>query len=299
VNFDECSYTLGDEAGVKLRVARQKDKNGMDSNIKLGAETFAVGAKLQRSLSNLSTIFVAGRFEPGSPAFEAGIFRRTSAHSTLGLSLDLSLSQGAAIKLRLTRLGQTVSLPITYATELTVPNVAVGVVGPVVFCSLLRALVLKPAKRRRHKRRLEKLREESAASTETARRCAANDVRMMQAAVERKRDVEIQRRGLVILSAKYGVWEGAMPGDVAGGDMRIIDAAVPLQFLVESSKLQLFNTPKNGLPGFYDVAVGEKKRLYVLYRFKEILHEVVIDGDDPVVIPLKHHALPAGAERSW
>jgi DnaJ family protein C protein 11 len=87
--------------------------------------------------------------------------------------------------------------------------------------------------------------------------------------------------------------EGKTHG-VAGSS---VDVCIALQYLVESSRLQLHNSRKSGLPGFYDVAPVEDKVLYVLYRFKGRLHEVFVDDDAPLLLPLKSHCLPDALQR--
>ena len=76
-----------------------------------------------------------------------------------------------------------------------------------------------------------------------------------------------------------------------------VDVAMALQYLVDASRLQLHNSRKAALPGFYDVAPLEDKVLYVLYRFKGLLHEVFVDDDAPLLLPLKSHCLPHQMQR--
>ncbi len=87
--------------------------------------------------------------------------------------------------------------------------------------------------------------------------------------------------------------EGQTHG-VAGSS---VDVALALQYLVDGSRLQLHNSRKAGLPGFYDAAPVEDKVLYVLYRFKGKLHEVFVDDDAPLLLPLKSHCLPDALQR--
>jgi hypothetical protein len=75
------------------------------------------------------------------------------------------------------------------------------------------------------------------------------------------------------------------------------DARCSRQYLAEDSKLQLFNSSKAGLPGFFDPAPGEAKELYVLYRFRGRLHEVTGADEAPLCIPLQRDALPESTSR--
>lgn len=86
-------------------------------------------------------------------------------------------------------------------------------------------------------------------------------------------------------------------GNTHGVKGSSLDVALALQYLVEGSRLQLHNSRKAGLPGFYDVAPAEDKVLYVLYRFKGKLHEVFVDDEEPLMLPLKSHCLPESTQR--
>jgi len=90
--------------------------------------------------------------------------------------------------------------------------------------------------------------------------------------------------------------EPEFPGE-EWGEERFILVTAPVQYLAEDSKLQLFNSSKAGLPGFCDPCPGEEKALYVLYRFKGLLHEVCVRDNSALTIPLMRDKLPEFATR--
>jgi len=47
----------------------------------------------------------------------------------------------------------------------------------------------------------------------------------------------------------------------------------------------LFFHFKSQLPGFYDSAVGEEKSLQISYNYRQQLHEIIIQDDEPLRIP--------------
>ena len=102
---------------------------------------------------------------------------------------------------------------------------------------------------------------------------------------------------ILTLSCRYGVVRNDGEGCTHGVAGSSVDVAMALQYLVDASRLQLHNSRKDGLPGFYDVAPVEDKVLYVLYRFKGLLHEVFVDDDAPLLLPLKSHCLPDALQR--
>ena len=48
---------------------------------------------------------------------------------------------------------------------------------------------------------------------------------------------------------------------------------------------------KSTLLGFYDPAMGEKKRLRIRYRFRGKVHEAVWEGNEAVALPMRSHML--------
>jgi DnaJ family protein C protein 11 len=43
------------------------------------------------------------------------------------------------------------------------------------------------------------------------------------------------------------------------------------------------------LDGFYDVCIGEEKQLFIRYLFHDRIHEVLVEDEEPVGLPLKSH----------
>lgn len=137
-------------------------------------------------------------------------------------------------------------------------------------------------------RKIERLRKETAEQTALARVSAQNAIALMLSTVNRKREFEQQKRGLVIIYACYGNLDHGLPldGENEGEEARVIDVTIPLNYLVEDSKLILHDNSKSQLLGFYDPCVGEEKRLYIQYLYRDKLHEVTILDDEKLGIPL-------------
>lgn len=71
----------------------------------------------------------------------------------------------------------------------------------------------------------------------------------------------------------------------AQDDSAVVDVTIPLQYQVNDSKLYLHENSKANLLGFYDPCVGEDKKLYIRYLFRDKLHEVTFDDTEKVVLP--------------
>jgi DnaJ family protein C protein 11 len=140
---------------------------------------------------------------------------------------------------------------------------------------------------------------------------ALEDVANMACTVPLKREEEERKKGLVIVNATYG-----LVGDAAvvttttttpngntsatstllnssdDDDGTSIDVTIPMQCMVEGSALVIpGGESKVWLSGFYDPCIGEPKQLRVRYLFWGRLHEVVINDEDQLKIPVKGHLL--------
>lgn len=124
---------------------------------------------------------------------------------------------------------------------------------------------------------------------------ALEDVANMACTVPLKREAEEQKKGLVIVNATYGLLQDATAPLTtlnSPDDEFSIDVTIPVQCMVEDSTLILpAGESKSWLTGFYDPCIGDPKQLRVRYLFWGRLHEVVINDEDPLKIPMKGHLL--------
>ena len=125
---------------------------------------------------------------------------------------------------------------------------------------------------------------------------ALEDVENMSCTVPLKRETEEKKKGLVIINATYGLVQDATePLTILNSDVHdetSIDVTIPMQCMVEDSTLIIPpGESKSWLTGFYDPCIGEPKQLRVRYLFWGRLHEVVINDEDELKIPIKGHLL--------
>ena len=124
---------------------------------------------------------------------------------------------------------------------------------------------------------------------------ALEDVANMACTVPLKREEEEKKKGLVIVNATYGLLQDATAPLTtlnSSTDDSSIDVTIPMQCMVEDSTLIIpSGESKAWLTGFYDPCIGEPKQLRVRYLFWGRLHEVVINDEDQLKIPIKGHLL--------
>ncbi len=295
----------GPQTGIKLQGSRSSTTSLISGNFWAGFGVYSAGLTAQKRLSKRTVVSLNAVLGDRGIDLVIGCNRKISDKSSFSCNCVVSSMRGVIFKMGLNRMGQDFSVPMILSSTLTARAVAAGTVFPAVMGVLLRTFWLRPRQIARRKRKLEREREANAEQISKARREAKTDIDLMQFAVARKRQMEEQRGGLIIVKAVYGNIpppptrrRGATDDEEwpVEGDTTI-DVTIPLQYLLEDSKLQLFSSEKSGLPGFCDPAPGEDKQLYVLYRFKGKLHEALIGDRQPLFMPLERDLLGAGAVR--
>jgi DnaJ family protein C protein 11 len=202
-------------------------------------------------------------------------------------------------------MSQRFDIPILLTKSVTPYTSPLAVLlAPVLFL-LVKLSLLDPVRRKRKQKKLEKMRRDSAEAVETAKRAAEAANKLMMGAVGRKRVNEETRNGkfkiyllfstelcvgLIIVYAYYGNLKN-IEDDAMEENPNVIDVTVPLQYLVEDSKLQLYGGSKSKLLGFWDPCVGEDKYLKIRYLFKDALHEVTSYDLDELALPKVNHKI--------
>ncbi len=75
--------------------------------------------------------------------------------------------------------------------------------------------------------------------------------------------------------------------------LQVANVTLPVQCMVEDGRLYLCDGTKSGITGFYDPC-GEKeeKQLLLRYKFRNVVHQVVIPDSEQLRCPRVNHQLP-------
>ncbi|GAA6049156.1 hypothetical protein JCM3770_003282 [Rhodotorula araucariae] len=218
--------------------------------------------------------------------------RRVTENCKAGMGLDVAANGSMTVKLRFSRLGQRINLPVIISSGFDLRLFAGFTLVPALGIVATNYFVLAPRKRKHLSGKLRELRKEHADYIREKRREALDAQALLAAhAAKRARDEEA-KGGLVIDEAVYGVLEAVGEQVQDDTELRWLDVTVPLQALLPPSLSQLTipgGRSKAALLGFCDPALGEKKRLRVRYRFKGRVHEATWADREPVAIPLRAH----------
>ncbi|GJJ77190.1 DnaJ homolog subfamily C member 11 [Entomortierella parvispora] len=205
--------------------------------------------------------------------------RQVTEYTRLGLAAEVGLG-GVAFNFKVTRLGQSVTVPILLSTEFD-PKIAFwATVAPVSALTALDLGYIKPKRRRERAQKLQELRKVHADFIASQRREAEEAITLLRESTLRKTKLEQDKDGLVIIEATYGNLSAGLVADVT----------IAVQALVNNSQLAMpGGHSKNHVLGFYDPCLGEKKQLRIRYEFQKKLHEVVVADMAAVVAPVREH----------
>lgn len=186
-------------------------------------------------------------------------------------------------------------------------------ITPLLAWFVVKKTIVEPMNAEHRQRKLDKIREANKQRIAEKRKEAEAAVDLMAALYERICDEERQRRGLLIVSARYGKFDddddsigGGSPASTPdssasewtaqnrhGDDAQtIIDVTLPLQCLTRDGKLRLQKSTKSQLPGFYDPCMGEPKVLKIDYTYREVSYSVVIKDEQELRLPNGKRKIP-------
>ncbi|KAH8146749.1 uncharacterized protein LAJ45_09123 [Morchella importuna] len=205
--------------------------------------------------------------------------RKIFTHTRMGAGIGISAG-GVIFTLDWSRLGQKISIPIGIAST-SGPSVLYGTLAPFLGYALLEWVYLRPRERKLWKKEVEQKKRQLMVKVVKNRRRADELVGLMSDYVKHSQQKGLERGGLVILEARYGI---------NGKAGEWVDVTIPLAGLIEDEQLVLpRGLNKSHLAGFYDPAPGEKKELWVKYLFKGKRHEITVRNNRGLAIPMKAH----------
>jgi hypothetical protein len=179
-----------------------------------------------------------------------------------------------------------IEIPIIITNSINLKTISATILIPSLLIILIKKYIIDPRRLQDKKSKTEKIRQENAEAMNIAFLNSISEINLMKNTVQRNKKIEEEKKGLVIIDAKYGYLDSIIEDENI-----FIDVTIPLQYLVEDSQLHLHNNSKQNLLGFYDPCIGMKKNLYIRYLFHDKIHQIIIEDKDPISIPLQSHSI--------
>lgn len=188
---------------------------------------------------------------------------------------------------RLKHSNQNYKFPILLSVEILPKTIFYGTVAPLLGYYCLKVFMINPFNEIQEKIEKRKLQKEN--MTKIAEKIKESesviDLMKNSEALAEIVERELRKCGLVIVKTIYGIEE--VINQYSNNELSIpidskaIKVTIPLQCLLSVcsvySTLTLKNAAKSQLLGFYDPNLGEAKYLFIRYKYKNQLREVIID----------------------
>jgi DnaJ family protein C protein 11 len=271
-------------------VSTTAEPNCLGASVKYAIDANQLLLPLSRSLSRDSTSQqrrVSGRgirleAELSSTSLWARFLglrclKRVGRFSKFGFEVGLS-TYNLHLSLYWSRLGQRVRVPFFICSGSSISSRVLFWTTLVPFASFAAWELLAYRNRVNTDRRLEQERGKAV----QRRQVEADEVTLLLSAnVESRQDSERANRGLVILSAKYGV-----KGDGSWGAEEVADVTTALAATVDNSQLLIpHGVLKSNMLGFWDPAPGVVKTLHVRFLCHGKEGMVEVHGEEELRLP--------------
>ncbi|KAJ2726134.1 hypothetical protein GGI07_000773 [Coemansia sp. Benny D115] len=239
----------------------------------------------------------------------AGLRSTISSWTTLVWKVDVGLATGIKATIKIQRLEHKLSLPLLLTPYLDLDVLLGATLVPLGLALGVHLCWTAPRRRRLEREAVENMRNELMAQLYKQKCHAEEAARLMAPHVERAQSQARASGGLVIEKALYGdlpfgiaaqncnmvyalrdTAEQTSGALLAADEPRACDVTVPVAALVNGDQLVIAaGGSKRFLPGFYDPAFGHPKSLFVRYRFRNAVHEVVVRDGEALALPMRAH----------
>ncbi|KAI8902351.1 hypothetical protein BC833DRAFT_573954 [Globomyces pollinis-pini] len=314
--FFELSNNSTSSCTIGFVHAHEKVESGLD--IKAGLNSSYINVFQTRPFGAIRGRLQVTVATDTGLSFSIGGDRKLDKSTRMGLAVECGSREGVSFKLKVTRLGQRLSIPILISDTVDFKLALMSFAFPIIGYITVDRLVIRQWRQKRKERKLEELRKENSVTLEQRRQEAESAVALLADTIARKLEAEESREGLVIISALYGKLPPSSLESVrvltpqgihelaqsikaqfkflktsslpVSHQQDYIDVTIPVQALVTNGQLHIpGGFAKSNLIGFYDPCFGEKKQLRVTYQFQGRMHQVTVNDRAALAAPLRAH----------
>jgi len=311
-----CTLNLGVPDGVKCSIIKAPSSKA-NSSWELGLDVGASKTVEVKSVVKLEEgirLYSAATLDEGKDLIGAEFgLSQTFDHvsnSRANCGIKFSYLRGISVIMRFQKGNNRIQFPVALCNgidenDVSTTQFTTALLLPVALYGVYR-FWLRPRSIRSQARKKERNRVERETRAMSLRRQAEDQQEMQKLVAQRKMRLERERDGLVISEAWYGKNVADQLSDEKvkekyleapeGGDLDSfrIDAKIPMQFQVQSGRLELVSGTKSLLPGLFDVAEQQKKQLFLKYTYQGETNEVVIADEQSLFIgaAVEQHDVP-------
>ncbi|EDW09508.1 dnaJ homolog subfamily C member 11 [Drosophila mojavensis] len=279
------SLTLnaGPQSSMTTQVDHSNDQHAISTSFVIGTPHMYFGVSYTRKmLENEMKLKLATKVGTFGFLGEYGVEKKISKYSSLIATVSIGVPSGVILKLKIIRSNQSYVFPIHLSDEIVPAAVFYATVTPIVAWFFVKKTIMDPMEADRKSIEVERTKRQNEQRLAAKKTEAMAAIHLMQSTYNRILKEEQDRRGLIIKRAIYGcINEGTSQFKPEASH----DVTVPIQCLVRDSTLQLYESSKCDLPGFFDPSLGDEKILRIEYTFEDVLKTVNLKDNEPLRLP--------------
>ncbi|XP_051861318.1 dnaJ homolog subfamily C member 11 isoform X2 [Drosophila albomicans] len=186
------------------------------------------------------------------------------------------------MKLKIIRSNQSYVFPIHLSDEIVPAAVFYASVTPIIAWFFVKKAIMDPMEADRKSIEVERSKRQNEQRLVAKKLEAMAAIHLMQSTYNRITNEEQARKGLIITRAIYGcLSENSTQFKPEASH----DVTIPIQCLVRDGILQLYESSKSDLPGFFDPSLGDDKILRIEYTFNDVPKTINVKDNEPVRLP--------------
>ncbi|XP_017866175.1 PREDICTED: dnaJ homolog subfamily C member 11 [Drosophila arizonae] len=279
------SLTLnaGPQSSMTTQVDHSNDQHAISTSFVIGTPHMYFGVSYTRKmLENEMKLKLATKVGTFGFLGEYGVEKKVSKYSSLIATVSIGVPSGVILKLKIIRSNQSYVFPIHLSDEIVPAAVFYATVTPIVAWFFVKKTIMDPMEADRKSIEVERTKRQNEQRLAAKKTEAMAAIHLMQSTYNRILKEEQDRRGLIIKRAIYGcINEGTSQFKPEASH----DVTVPIQCLVRDGTLQLYESSKCDLPGFFDPSLGDEKILRIEYTFEDVLKTVNLKDNEPLRLP--------------
>ncbi|XP_033154567.1 dnaJ homolog subfamily C member 11 [Drosophila mauritiana] len=280
------SLTLnaGPQSSMSTQIDHSKETYSLSSSLVIGTPHIYFGLSYTRKMmENELKLKLAAKVGTFGFMGEYGVEKKVSKYSSVTATVSIGVPSGVILKFKILRSNQSYVFPIHLSDEIVPAAVFYASVTPVIAWFFIKRTVMDPMEAERKNIEVERTKRQNEQRLSAKRHEASAAVHLMQATYNRIMTEELARNGLIVTRAVYGC---TLEGGRQFKPDQSLDVTVAIQCMVKNGTLQLHDSPKSDLPGFYDPGIGEDKILRIEYTCKNQSEVIHIKDNEALRLPL-------------
>ncbi|XP_030558496.1 dnaJ homolog subfamily C member 11 [Drosophila novamexicana] len=279
------SLTLnaGPHSSMSTQIDHSNDQHAISTSFVIGTPHVYFGLSYTRKmLENELKLKLATKVGTFGFVGEYGVEKKVSKYSSVIATVSVGVPSGVILKLKIIRSNQSYVFPIHLSDEIVPAAVFYASVTPIIAWFFVKKTIMDPMEADRKNIEVERSKRQNEQRLAAKKMEAMAAIHLMQSTYNRIISEEQKRKGLIIKRAIYGcVSDDSSQFKPEASH----DVTVPIQCLVRDGTLQLYESSKSDLPGFFDPSLGDDKILRIEYTHNDVLKLVNIKDNEPLRLP--------------